>query len=214
MACSIKGASASIGVMAGWLALSPSIASAERPASAGVIKCDGVFGRNGSHAGLAKAFGTDNVIDQEIDSAGGKKIKASVLYPDHPKARLEFVWRDEKARRQPTMIRAKDQSGWATANGIRIGMALADVEKINRKPFKLSGFDWELGGRVTDWQGGALGERQPGGCTLGVEFVHSEDAPEANLNKVSGDREFRSDNADMRAVEAYVAAVTISYPSR
>jgi len=34
------------------------------------------------------------------------------------------------------------------------------------------------------------------------------------LTKVSGDREFLSDNADMRAVEPYVAVVILSYPKR
>jgi hypothetical protein len=59
-----------------------------------------------------------------------------------------------------------------------------------------------------------LGKPQPGGCSLGIEFVHPEDAAEENLTKVSGDREFLSDNADMRAVEPYVAVVTLSYPKR
>src|SRR5262249_22624252 len=79
---------------------------------------------------------------------------------------------------------------------------------------KLSGFDWDYGGRVTDWRGGVLGKPQPGGCSLAVEFVHPEDATEENLTKVSGDREFLSDNADMRAVEPYVAVVILSYSKR
>jgi len=137
-----------------------------------------------------------------------------VLYPDDPKARLEFVWSDEKARRRPTLIRATDQSAWATANGIRIGTALTEIEQMNGKPFKLSGFDWDYGGRVTDWQDGKLSKPQPGGCLLGVDFVHPEDSPEANLAKVTGDGEFLSDNADMRAVEPFVGTLSISYPKR
>jgi hypothetical protein len=214
MTPAMKPASASMSLMAGLLALSSSMASAERAASPRVIKCEGPFGRDASHADLVKAFGSKNVVYQDIDGVEGKKINASVLYPNDPKARLELIWRDEKARRRPTMIRAKDQSAWTSANGIRIGMALAEIEKMNGRPFKLSGFDWDYGGRVTDWRGGALGKAQRGGCFLGVEFVHPEDAPEANLTKVSGDSEFLSDNADMRAVEPYVAVVTISYPKR
>src|SRR5262249_8701373 len=110
----------------------------ERAAPARVIKCEGPFSRNASHAGLVKAFGHNNVTYQEIGDAQDKRIKASVLYPNDPKARLEFVWGDEKARRRPRQIRAKDQSAWTSANGIRIGTALADVEKMNGKPFKLS----------------------------------------------------------------------------
>ncbi len=209
----MKPASASMSLIAGLIALSSSFALAERAASARVIKCEGPFARDAGHADLVKAFGNNNVVDQDIDGAEGQKIKASVLHPNDPKARLEFIWNDEKARRAP-MIRAKDQSAWTAANGLRIGLALADVEKMNGKPFKLSGFDWDYGGKVTDWQGGALGKPQPGGCIIGVEFVHPEDSPEANLTKVTGDGEFRSDNADMRAVEPYVAVVIISYPRR
>lgn len=205
--------SASMSLMAGLLALSSSFALAERAASPRVIKCEGPFGRNASHADLVKAFGSANVVYQDIDGAEGETIKASVLYPNDAKAKLEIIWGDEKARRRP-MIRAKDQSGWASTNGIRIGMALEEIEKMNGKPFKLSGFDWDDGGRVRDWKGGALAKPLPGGCVVGVEFVHAEDVPEANLSKVTGEGEFLSDGADMRAVEPYVAVVTISYPQR
>ncbi|HJX21819.1 MAG TPA: hypothetical protein VJ454_12570, partial [Steroidobacteraceae bacterium] len=63
-------------------------------------------------------------------------------------------------------------------------------------------------------QGGTLSKPQPGGCILGVDFVHPEDSPEANLAKVTGDGEFLSDNADMRAVEPFVGTVIISYSKR
>ena len=201
-------------LIAGLLALSPTFAPAERATTPRVIKCEGPFGRDASHADLVKAFGSSNVVSQEIDGhAESVKFNATVLYPDNAKAKLEIIWGDEKARRQPT-IRARDQSTWTSANGIRTGMAIADVEKINGKPFTLLGFDLDFGGRVKDWQGGQLAKPLPGGCIIGVEFVHPEDAPEVNLSKVSGDGDFRSDNADMRAVEPYVSVITISYPQR
>jgi hypothetical protein len=129
--------SAPMSLVAGLLALSSSAASAEPAASSRLIKCEGPFGRNAGHSDLVKAFGNKNVVEQEIDGAEGQKIKASVLYPADPTARLEFVWSDEKARRRPTLIRATDQSAWATTNGIRIGTALVEIEQMNGKPFKL-----------------------------------------------------------------------------
>ena len=210
----MRSVSASMSLTAGLLALSSSIAWAEKAAAPRVITCERPFDRYSNHVDLVKAFRSNNVVYREVDGAAGQKIKASVLYPDDPKARLEFVWSDEKARRRPLLIKAKDQSAWTTTHGVRIGMPLAEVEQVNGKPFKLSGFDWDYGGRVTDWQGGALSKPQRGGCTIAVEFVHPEDAPEANLTKVTGDSEFLSDNADIRAVEPYVGAVTISYPKR
>ena len=200
-------------LLAVLLAPCASGALADRTTPSRVMTCAGPFGRNASHADLVKAFGKNNVVHQDMEDAEGRKIQASVLHPHVPKARLEFIWDDEKARRKP-QIRARDQSSWASANGVRTGMALADIEKMNGKPFKLSGFDWDYGGLVTDWQGGALAKAQSGGCLVNVGFVHPEDAPEANLAKVTGDSEFLSDNADMRAVEPYVAVVIISYPKR
>jgi len=198
---------------AGLLAIACSMASAERAAPARVIKCEGPFGRNASHADLVKAFGSSNVVYRDVEGVEGQPIKASVVYPNDPKSRLEVIWSDEKARSGPTVL-VKDQSAWATANGVRIGSDLAEVEKLNGKPFKLSGFDWDYGGHVRDWQGGALAKPLPGGCILAVEFVHPEDVPEENLAKVTGDVDVFSDSADLRAVEPYVGLLLISYPPR
>jgi hypothetical protein len=200
-------------VSAGLLAVACSLASAERAASPRVLKCEGPFGRNASHADLVKAFGSNNVVYRDVEGVDGQPIKASVVYPNDPKAKLQVIWSDEKASRGPTVM-VKDQSAWAAANGIRIGSALAEVEKLNGKPFKLSGFDWDYGGHVRDWQGGALAKPLPGGCILAVEFVHPEDVPEESLAKVTGDVDVFSDSADLRAVEPYVGLLLISYPPR
>jgi hypothetical protein len=82
-------ATAAMGVMAGMLALSPMIAWAEKAAPARVITCERPFDRSANHNGLVKAFRKD-VVYQEVDGAEGAKIKASVLYPQDPKARLEI----------------------------------------------------------------------------------------------------------------------------
>ena len=200
MTCPAKAPSASMSLVAGMLALSSSAALAESVASSRVIKCEGPFGRNAGHSDLVKAFGSKNVVEQEIDGAEGQKIKASVLYPDDPKARLEFIWSDEKGRRRPSLIRAdgSDRPG-PTANGIRIGTALAEIEADERQAVQAApASTGTMAAGVTDWQGGALEQaaarrlhpaavefRPPGGLP-----------PEAHLAKVTGDGEFLSDNTD------------------
>jgi len=198
---------------AGLLAVVGSTAWAERATPARVLKCEGPFGRNASHADLVKTFGSSNVVYRDVEGPEAQPVKASVVYPNDPKAKLEVIWSDEKARRGP-QVWVKDQSTWATANGIRIGTPLAEVEKLNGKPFKLTGFDWDYGGHAIDWLGGTLAQPQAGGCIFAIGFVHPEDAPDDNLTKVSGDNEFLSDNPDMRAVEPYVGMVLISFPPR
>ena len=41
------------------------------------------------------------------------------------------------------------------ANGLKLGMPLAAVEKVNKKPFNVRAFNGENAGYVTSWDGGA-----------------------------------------------------------
>jgi len=68
---------------------------------------------------------------------------------------------------------AKDQSAWATANGIRTGTALAEVEKLNGKGVQAVGLRLGLFAAGVDRLAGAARwqSREPGGCIIGVEFV-------------------------------------------
>jgi hypothetical protein len=191
-------------------ALAPSVAA--QP-GARVVKCDGPFRHDASHNDLVKAFGGDNVVEEEIPGAEGEPLKASVIFPKDPKGRLEVIWSDENARRGP-ILRIRDQSTWAAPNGIRLKQSLAEIEKLNGKPFKISGFGWDYGGQVVNWQKGALDKPQPGGCSIGVSFSHPDNAPERNLSKVQGEGEFLSSNPNVRAVKPFVAELTIANPMR
>jgi len=49
-------------------------------------------------------------------------------------------------------------------------VTLAEMERINGRPFGLAGFAWDYGGRVTAWRGGALSRPLPGSCRIGIDF--------------------------------------------
>ncbi len=191
----------------------PASAPSRRPAaSAGVsnIRCDGVFGKDTSQAKLAATFGAKNVVFQPVDGPEGTKMNATVVFPSDPKRRIEVLWHDETGRKKPATIVVGSQSTWH-ARGFRIGEGLAAVEKVNGKPFKLSGLDWTYGGAARDWLGGKL-ENLSGGCRLGMRFEADPNAPQAARASISGDREFMSDNADMRAVTPKIVELVIGYP--
>lgn len=179
-------------------------------ASAGNIRCDGPFSKDTSHAALEKAFGAKNVVFQEVDGPEGSKLNASVVFPNDPKRRLEVLWHDEQARRRPMSIVITGNSAWK-ARGFRIGEPLPAIEKVNGKPFRLAGFEWELGGAARDWQGGAL-EKLSGGCVLGMRFQPDPSALQNALSKVAGNRDFLSDSPDMRAVAPKVSELIVGYP--
>jgi hypothetical protein len=187
------------------------IAATSAAAAADTLACEGAFAKDTTHAKLVEAFGRSNVALLDIDGDQGVKVKASVVYPDESRRRIYVVWHDEKLRRRPATIRVDFRSGWHTVRGLHVGTELAEVEKLNGKAFKLTGFDWELGGRVSNWQGGALA-KIPGGCELRLGFNPWADAPDNARDKVSGEKEFLSTDPNMRASRPTVSEIIISYP--
>ena len=176
-----------------------------------VLQCDGAFAKDTSHARLVQLFGPSNMTFMNIDGAEGVKTKASVIYPDESRRRVDVVWHDEKARTRPAVIRVGFKSQWRTVRGLHIGSELDEVEKINGKPFKMMGFDWENGGQVADWLGGALA-KLAGGCDFRLSFNPWADAPDAARDKVSGKKEFLSTDPNLRASKPTVSEIIISYP--
>jgi hypothetical protein len=192
----------------GALAVAATSAAAAVPDT---LACEGAFGKDTTHAKLVETFGRSNVAYLDVDGDEGIKVKASVIYPDESRRRVYVVWRDEKLRRRPATIRVDFRSGWHTARGLHVGSEIAEVEKINGKAFKLMGFDWNLGGRVSNWQGGGLA-KIPGGCELRFGFNPWADAPDDARDKVSGEKEFLSSDPNMRASKPTVSEIIISYP--
>ncbi len=174
-----------------------------------VLSCEGVFDKTSDHARLVKVFGAGAVAYTKIAGAEGMDQLASVVNPKDSARRLEFVWMNEKARKEPHVL-VRDRSRWKTPDGIGIGSSLADVEKLNGKPFELSGFDWDYGGVVTDLKGGALASRK-GGCVLGLRFGADLNAPEKARSAVSGDKTIASSNPDMRAARPTVTEISIGW---
>ena len=173
-----------------------------------IFTCTGPFGRDATHASAVKAFGARHVSYQKIQVPDDEDVKATVIFPANPARRIEIVWRDTKLRRGPNTVTAGP--AWRTAEGVTVGASLAEIEKLNGRPFTLSGFDWDYGGTVTDWEGGQLG-KQKGGCRLIVRFGIGDDAPSAAANAVSGDKDFSSRDANMVTVKPAVREIAIMY---
>ena len=175
-----------------------------------VIACSGPFGKQSSHLKLAQRYDSRNLTYTEVDGPEGTKLRASVLYPGDPKRRLEVLWENEASRSDTHLIVINGQSTWTAPKGLRLGLTLAALEKLNGKPFKLKGFDHDAAGQVTDWQGGAL-EKLPGDCRLGMRFSADPKAAQDKRSEVSGDKEFVSTDAAMRAVSPKVSEIILGY---
>ncbi|RZJ83115.1 MAG: hypothetical protein EOO64_06710 [Massilia sp.] len=102
---------------------------------------------------------------------------------------------------------------WITNKGIKLGMAIQDVEKLNGRAFSLYGFDWDYGGLSSGWKGGAL-EEKDGKTFIGIGFGVPESLTgkqEKLYESLLGDQEFLSNNPAMHTLNPTVQNLTISF---
>jgi hypothetical protein len=176
-----------------------------------VLSCAGPFAKDSTHDRLVEVFGARNVAFEEVHIGEGEQDTASVIYPKDRARRVEVLWADARRRTRPAVVRVEEaKSRWTLAAGFGPGATLAQVEKANGgAPFELSGFDWDYGGRVTEWNG-ALAAGAASGCALTVRFAKDPKASEKAAEAVSGDRTFRSSDPRMRAVRPRVEGIGLS----
>ena len=184
-------------------------AAPKSASAAHAIACSGAFAKDSTHMKLMQAFQPKNVEYGEVAGAGGTKLNATVLFPKDPKRHLEVLWQNEAARSDTSLIVITGQSIWTGPKGLKLGLTLAALEKLNGKAFRLSGFDQPDGSAVLDWQDGALASL-PGGCKVGVKLAADRKAAAEALAAAAG-KEFGSDDAAVRAVKPTVAEILLGY---
>jgi hypothetical protein len=179
-------------------------------ATAHVVACSGIFAKDSNHLRLSMTFDYKNVSFGDVDADGGSKVKASIVFPNDPKRRLEVWWSNPAERTGTYLIDIKGKSTWAAPGGMRLGLNLAQLEKLNHKPFKLKGFDKSGVATVSDWDGGELAAL-PGGCKSGVNLVADSKAAADAIAALSADKEYSSDDPAVRAVKLTVSEILIGY---
>jgi hypothetical protein len=190
----------------------PTEQSRGKPAGppARVIACSGAFAKTASQDDLVKAFGQKNVVFTKVDGLAGSKLDATVVFPRDARQRIEVLWHEEPARRRPRAIVITGRSTWSAPKGARLGLTLATLERLNGKPFKISGFDQRNAASVLDWQGGTLADL-PGGCLVGMQLRLDVRAPPKARSEVTGGREFQSSDREIRAVRPRVNEIVLGY---
>jgi hypothetical protein len=190
------------------LVAAPALAQAPPPQE-GAITCSSPVAPNDSGKTLRQRYGKDAVV-QELPGAEGETYKGLVLLPRAADRRIEVSFTDGAMKRVTGLaIRGEAKASRWNLSGITIGSSLAEVQKVNGKPFLVSGFDWDYGGFVADWNGGALG-RMEGGCRVMLRFGKKTGAP----RNLSGDGvKVSSDNAALVKWWPVVTEIGIGFAS-
>lgn len=167
------------------------------------LSCDAFAGATGES--LAARFGVENMRDETLPGVEGEEYQATVIFHDNPRQRLEVIWHDPATRAQVFQVSVSGEaSDWVGPAGLSLDMNLEQAQAANGGAFSVGGFNWDMGGWSGDWQGGALANQS---CRVGVSWQ-----PEGDSSGASGDQQFASDSAPMRAADPRVYMITLSYP--
>ncbi len=186
----------------------PAPAAARAPRAASfrtVVECSGPFAKDLGMLALAVTYDLRNMIFTH-ETVQGTRVGATVLFPKDPRRRLEVWWQNPN-RTGTYLIDIAGKSTWTAPKGLRIGLDIEQLEKLNHKPFKVNGFDQNGVASVADWDGGEL-SALPGGCKAGVSLAAKNKSAAGELPAKD---QYSSDDPAVRALKPAVSEILIGY---
>ena len=167
----------------------------------------GAFTLAPTEAELRTLFGDANVVRETINLAEGETRPGLVIHPSDPTRRLEVLLADGASGRVETIRAMEGATAWVGRDGLRVGSTIADVERVNGRPFTLYGFGWDYGGSISNWRDGTLALPDGVACAFGLRLQAGAENNESAL----GDSEFASDSAAVRAARPVVSEMSLFF---
>jgi hypothetical protein len=169
----------------------------------------GPFTRETSEASLRQQYGA--VVDtMRVELGEGETAPGTVLFPGDSLRRIEILWRDTLARKNPSrLILRGSRSRWQAGPGVSLGTSLKELEQLNRGPFTLAGFGWDYAGVVTDWKAGAL-DSALAGVKLYLDPGPAQSQSSA-YSQVLGDRDYSSSLDAMQQLNPKVGQIFVDF---
>jgi len=177
---------------------------------------------NSTRADLVRFFGAKYVEDDYVSSGGDANSQmGTIVHRSKPNLELHVLWNEDKPERHVKLVvicpeeESNTACAWHTAEGITVGTTLKTLEKLNARPFRLMGIDWDYGGKIVSFNQGKLERLRPkcGGMTLQLEEGPGTPSEQraAWIDEISGDKEFWSSDPAMQGVNPAVQWMSISF---
>lgn len=200
----------------------PAPATAPAPAPVAVPEADRfllLVGGNGFRpettlADLRTRYGAEAVTTQPVPLGEGDSEAGAIIYPDDPARRAYVHFVDANPAGSISAIHVRDAGSiWTGPLGIRIGTTSTELERLNGKPFKFLGFDWDYGGYVSNWSEGTLASAflAPGQLSIRLSPPELAEGTERAADYPAGDAEFASDLPAMREQPAVVVEMGLGF---
>jgi hypothetical protein len=152
---------------------------------------------------LIKIYGKKNVKRSKIAVGEGELVEGTILFPNTPDE-ITIEWK-EKLKYPERITISHPNTSWKIISGVKIGTTLEQLEVINKSKFKLTGFEWDYPGRTVSWENGILPVQ------LQLDLSSDTDISFEELNQVSGDGEFSSNNEIIRKMKLRVERIFIRW---
>jgi hypothetical protein len=149
---------------------------------------------------LAELYGKENVTSHTAtDLQGNDAGIAYYVFPDTDNE-MEVIFDGENGT---AITFTKEHSKWKSPFGIKVGDPIDKVVKVNGKNFKVNGFEWENGGTVDSWEGGAMA-----GKGVAVLFKANNSGDPDLYDGVTGDKKVKTDLSVLKKLEVVVDKIT------
>lgn len=145
---------------------------------------------------LYTLYGKENVVERQTqDFQGNDAGTAYYVFPDTDNEMI-VQFDGEKGT---SIVFTKENSKWKPPFGIKVGDPLDKVVKVNGRDFRINGFEWDNGGEVADWEGGAFA-----GKGVNIAFKANNSSDPKLYDQVTGDKKVKTDASAMKKLGVVV----------
>ncbi len=155
---------------------------------------------------LVKLFGFDQVKRGEITTTGSKKEPCTYVYKDTPDE-IAITWKDSPRTQIKAVYINKNGGKWHSAEGIKNGISLQDLAKLNENPLSFYGFDWDYSGTVGSWKKGRMEKFTK--YFYVVLHYNPEKSSKEYLNQMKGNKVLTSSMESARGVDIFVKRIVV-----
>ncbi len=158
---------------------------------------------------LVEYYGAENVKKDSIHLGEGYYLAGYKLFPGtESEVSLLFPGGKADLRDMQATIDFTATDWKAAQTGVKIGTTLEELERLNGGPFSFYGFEWDYGGAVTDWKGGALKDYR---IRVSYDFKNRENT---TLHpSIRGEQETSTENPALRGLDVKVIQIIVRLPA-
>lgn len=141
-----------------------------------------------SEEDLMQLYGPQNLGRSRVNKPGEGPQPCTVVFPE-TKDEIRITWQDEERTKISAVYLMRAGGSWFTPQGLRMGLPLDELTKVNRAPLQFYGFGWKYSGTVKGWKSGRL---SPYSKYFYVMLEPSDKAPSQTVQAFKGQQTYSS----------------------